>query len=68
MVELSKKESAFLYKMMIDYERIISLLYKMMIDYERIISLSQNPYYGMTKSDLIVLKNKLFNGGLNNAN
>lgn len=54
MVELSKKESVFLYKMMIDYERIISL--------------SQNPYYGMPKSDLIILKNKLFNGGLNNAN
>lgn len=54
MVELSKKESVFLYKMMIDYERIISL--------------SQNPYYGMAKSDLIILKNKLFNGGLNNAN
>ena len=53
MVELSKEESVFLYKMMIDYERIISL--------------SQNPYYGTDRSDLINLKNKLFNGGLNNA-
>jgi len=54
MVELSKKESVFLYKMLLDYQRINQI--------------SNNPHYGMTKSDLIVLKNKLFNGGLNNAN
>lgn len=53
MVELSKTESVFLYKMLLDYQRINQI--------------NNNPHYGIPKSDLINLQNKLFNGGLNNA-
>ena len=53
MIEITKEESIFLYKMLLDYQRINQI--------------SNNPYYGIAKRDLINLQNKLFNGGLNDA-
>jgi hypothetical protein len=54
MVEITKEESIFLYKMLLDYQRVNQI--------------TNNPHYGIFKGDLINLQNKLFNGGLKNAN